>query len=312
MSQEWHNKHRPAVIEDVVGQEAAVKILGPKLEDPATFPHLTLLTGPSGCGKTTIAKIIKTRLGCSDQDFKHYGTADTRGIETVRLIEKHARLVPMRGPVKIWVMDEFHLMTNEAQNSLLLLFESPPRHAYFVLCTTNAAKVLPTIRNRATEVKLGAITDASLAGMLKKVTRKEGVKLPPAVLDKVVDLAQGSARKALVLLEQAAGAGGEDDMLACLEKADTTRAAFDIVKALLWQKTKWSEIREILAGVDDDPEQVRRLILACATKEMLKDGARESTVARAARIITYFRDAWYDCGQAGLVVTCYEVFKDKG
>lgn len=311
MSEVLYIKHRPTRLEDLVGQPGAVAQLQALLADRGRFPHCVLLTGPSGTGKTTCARIIKDALGCSEHDFREYGDADSRGIDTVRQIQKSARLVPMSGGVRVFLLDEFHLMTGEAQNSLLLLFENTPRLSYFLLCTTNPAKVIPTIRSRATEVRLSALPTSAIKKLVKRVAKAEGIQIADAVLDRLAELADGGARKALVLLHQIAGVVGDQARMEALEKGDSARAAFDLVKALLWEKPSWANVQEILRGIDDDPEGVRRLVLSLAGKEMLKAGVKAGQAARAAAIISCFRDNFFDCGQAGLILACWEVFRDK-
>src|SRR5690606_3369465 len=108
------------------------------------IPHAMLFTGPSGCGKTTLARILRVKLRCSDNDFQEINAADFRGIDSIRSMRQQVGAAPLGGDSRIWLIDEAHSMTADAQNAFLKLLEDTPRHVYFFLATTDPQKLKKT------------------------------------------------------------------------------------------------------------------------------------------------------------------------
>jgi DNA polymerase-3 subunit gamma/tau len=209
---ELYRKHRPTKFSQVIGQPTAVRILT-DLVRTKKIPHAVLFTGPSGCGKTTLARILTTKLNCLENDCCELNAADARGIDTIREIRRFMGYKAMAGSTRVWLLDEAHLLTNEAQSALLKILEDPPDHAYFMLCTTHEAKLLPTVRGRCTEVRVTSMFDAALRQLVETAAEKEGLTLSKELLKQIVECCDGSGRKALVLLEQIAGIEDEKERI---------------------------------------------------------------------------------------------------
>src|SRR5687768_10085551 len=128
MSEALYKKHRPKTLKGIVGQDGAVASLQ-KMIDRNLIPHAILFTGDSGVGKTTIARILKDHLECGDPDFIEVNAADSKGIDMVRDIRSRAGLSPMAGPCRVWLIDEAHKLTTDAQNCILKILEDGPRKA---------------------------------------------------------------------------------------------------------------------------------------------------------------------------------------
>src|SRR5437899_557049 len=118
MTTELYRRFRPTTFEEVVGQDEIVKILTEKVRTN-TVPHALILSGPSGTGKTTIARILKTKLGCDE--YTEINAAESRGIDTVRSIIAVANYGVLSGKARMYVLDEAHKLTSDAQNSMLKL-----------------------------------------------------------------------------------------------------------------------------------------------------------------------------------------------
>lgn len=305
MTTELYKRFRPGKLADVVGQDTAVKVLEKMLKE-RKVPRALLFTGPSGTGKTTLARILKQELGCGDWDFAEYNSAKMRGIDTVRKIDREAGIMPAHGKCRIWLMDEVHQVTRDAQEALLKLLEDTPKTAYFFLATTEPNKLIPAVRNRCTQVALKPVPPKAVREVVSRVLKAEGRKVGVEVVDEVVNQADGSVRKALVLLEQALALEDDDERLALLQTAEETRTtAFELTKALIWENVKWPQIAKMIASMEDTNwEGIRHLILTNATNTLLKGGKGGD---KAFAVIQACRDAWYDCGRAGLVASCYEV-----
>lgn len=306
---ELYRRFRPRNLSQLVGQEKAVAVLTEMIERKRV-PHALLLTGGSGTGKTTIARILRRELNCSKNDFIPKNAADSRGIDTIREINSAKGLSPVGGDCRIWLMDECHQLTTAAQSVFLEMLEDTPEWVYFFLATTDPQKLLPTIRTRCTEVALKSLSAADIRLLLKGVCEKEKVKLSEEVADRIAEVAEGSARKALVLLHSVIGLSSEDEQLAAILSNDAKREAFDLVKALLWEKASWLDVAKILKTIEDgnDLERLRHLVLVNVSNTLLKGGKQSE---RAFAVIKAFECDWFASKKAGLVAACYDVMGGK-
>lgn len=303
---ELHLKYRPTTFDEVIGQPQAVKVLSDFVAKKRV-PHAILLSGDSGCGKTTLARILKDQLGCSDLDFQEVNCGMVEALETSRSIDVRMRQHPLDGPCKVWILDELQSWSRSqhAQQSLLKVLEDTPRHAYFMLATTAPDKIIKAIRGRCTTVQIVPLKRNSLTKLVSEVAEKEGAEVSDEVIEKIAECAEGSARNALVLLNQVIGLEDDEERLKCITAGGAEKDAFELVKALLWEKSSWSKVAEIIKRIgDQDWERLRYLILANATNECLKAG---KNAAKAFTILTAFEENWYDSKRAGLVRACYEV-----
>lgn len=304
---ELYKRHRPKKLSDILGQDETVNILDTMLND-GNLPHALLFSGPSGVGKTTTARILKSELGCSDGDYTEINIADFRGIDTVRNIRRDMEYLPLSGSCRIWVLDEIHAATKDFQNGLLKPLEDTPEHVYFVLCTTEPRKLIPTILTRCTELRFRPVDSDKVEKLVNEVAKREQLEIFDSVVSKIVQAADGSARKALVILQAVVGWDTEEAQLEAVSKSDTQKLAIDIARALINPRITWKEVAKVIENVDEDAESVRRLVLAYATSVLLKGGNLSN---RAASIISAMRDHWYDCGRAGLVLAAWEVIGGK-
>lgn len=203
-----------------------------------------------------------------------------------------------------------HRLTGDGMSSLLKMLEDTPKHVYFFLCTTDPRKLLKTILTRCTEIKLQPLGKDDLLGLLSHVCKLEKIELNTDLQEKIAEVADGSARMALVLLHQVIRIKDPKEQMELIEASDTSTKAWDIVKGLLWEKCTWTTMAGIINGIEgDDWEGLRRLILANATTTMLKGGKQ---AARAAAIANTFQYPWYDIGgKPGMILACYNVLSDK-
>ena len=297
-----HTKYRPKSFEEFIGGDSIVESLRSVLSEEGATSKSYLFTGPSGCGKTTLARIIKTELGCSDRDFIEMNTANTRGIDSIREIISYCHYAPFEGKVKIYHFDEAGKLTNDAQNALLKILEDTPSHVYFVLSTTDPQKLLKTIRTRCTTYNLRLLRRSELIKLLKRVCEEEGLDFDPDILKEIARVSEGTPRQALVILGQVAGVKKESEILKIIEEGSVSETQIiDLCRILMeGRKGKWKEVATILKGIDSEPESVRYAVLGYFNSVLLN---REDN--RIVEIIELFTDSFMYSGRAGLTAACF-------
>ncbi len=297
-----YNKYRPKTLDDMVGQESAVKQI-------KEIPHFCLMTGPSGCGKTTAARVIRRFLKCHKSDYAEINCGDKNGIETVRGIAQRMNLSPLGGDCRMYLLDEAHCLTPEAQRGLLKILEEPPRRAYFILATTDPKKLLPTIQTRASEFKFASLGDRALSDLCNRVVEAENLKVSQTVIDEICSASDGSGRKALVILEQIGELSGDEEQIKGITTTVINKeVAFKLAQVVCNPRGTWKEAAVILKELKDDPEGIRHMILAYARTILLGCGP---TCDHAFRVIDCFSRNFYDGKNAALAAACYEVTTRK-
>jgi|TARA_Y100000310_G_scaffold345185_1_gene462472 DNA polymerase-3 subunit gamma/tau len=297
-----HLKYRPTKLEDVVGNKSTVKSLESILErDMEEIPHAFLFHGASGCGKTTFARIVTNILGCDPQDFLEINTGSNRGIDTARSILQNIHYKPLGGKVKVILLDEVHATTKDFQNALLKALEDTPKHVYFILCTTDPKKLLPTVRNRCTMFEVHKLTETLLIKLLTEVTidedKAEGIDAE--IIAMIANKADGCPRQSLVLLDQVIDLKPKDRKRAIQAFKTEEEKTIDLCRLLLDKRSKWDKVAKVIKGIEDDPESVRWAILGYMCTVLL---SKENTQASIA--ISMFEEPFFNSGRAGLTLAC--------
>ena len=217
--QRLYLKYRPKNFENVIGQSHVVGPVKNALLNNS-FPRSVLFYGIHGTGKTTLARIVAMFLNCSgedkpclecssckaildkrSQDVIEINAADHRGIGDIRNIIDRAQYAPI-GKAKIFILDEVHRLTVDAQNSLLKILEEPPSDVYFVLATTEVDKLLPTILSRCQRHDLRRVTSSEIEERLSTICGVENKQVDDKILNYIAGEAKGSVRDAITLLEK--------------------------------------------------------------------------------------------------------------
>lgn len=226
-------KYRPAAFADLVGQEALVRTLKNAIET-GRVAQAYMLTGIRGVGKTTSARIIARALNCVGPDGKggmtanpcgvcehcraiaedrhvdviEMNAASNRGIDNIREIIETTRYNPTSARFKIYIIDEVHMLTNEAFNALLKTLEEPPERVKFIFATTEIRKVPTTVLSRCQRFDLRRVEPELLTVHFKNIVQKENVEAEDEALRLIAKAADGSVRDGLSLLDQAIAHGG--------------------------------------------------------------------------------------------------------
>lgn len=295
---ELYKKYRPKTFEEVYGNEETKYYFMNKRKHE--IPHTILLYGPSGCGKTTIARIIATnKLGCVGDSLKEVDAADLRGIDTVREIIKKMQFMPMEGSCTVWVIDECHMLTKDAMSAFLKTLEDTPKHVYFILCTTDPQKLLPTIRGRCDSHQLNTLDRRDMLKLLFSIVKREGKTVSKHVLDQVVQDGLGQPRDSIQILNQVIDLPEDRQLEAAKRFAAQKSQIIELCNALMDQ-APWKKVSKILKNIEQDPEQIRRSILGICNSILLNRGA-----ARAAVIMECFEEPTYNIGAPGITLSCY-------
>ncbi|KQL46969.1 DNA polymerase III subunit gamma/tau [Brevibacillus choshinensis] len=215
--------YRPQTFQDVVGQEHVTITLRNALRE-GRLSHAYLFNGPRGTGKTSAAKIMSKAVNCeqpidgepcnecgscraitsgSVTDVLEIDAASNRGVEEIRDIRDKVKFAPSDVKYKVYIIDEVHMLTTEAFNALLKTLEEPPSHVIFILATTEPHKLPATIISRCQRFDFHRIPLRVMVDLLQKICQSQGVRVEEQALQLVAKMAEGGARDALSLLDQA-------------------------------------------------------------------------------------------------------------
>jgi DNA polymerase-3 subunit gamma/tau len=223
-SQVFYRKWRPQTLAEVVGQEQVTQILRNALGSERVS-HAYLFCGPRGTGKTSTGRILAKAVNCLTNgkgepcnacslcqaitegralDVIEIDAASNRGIDEIRELRERVNYAPSQARFKIYIIDEVHMLTKEASNALLKTLEEPPPQVVFILATTEAHKVLPTILSRCQRFDFRRLSQADVVSKLGHICSVEGISAEPEALWLIARSARGSLRDAENLLEQLA------------------------------------------------------------------------------------------------------------
>lgn len=297
-------KYRPATLLDVKGNQEIIAALDSMLNDIPTCPHSFLLAGPTGCGKTTLGRIIAQRLGCIGSNFREVDSADFRGIDTVREMRKNSAYKPSEGSTcRVWLIDECHKMTNDAQNALLKILEDTPSHVYFILCTTEPNKLLPTIKGRCSTFQVKQLSEIQMINLLRKIAKLEGQQLEKIIYEQIAQDSMGHPRNAIQVLEQVLRVPQEQQLATAQRVAEQQSQMIELCRALIGKKP-WKEVSTILSGLkEEQPESIRRMILGYCVSILLKGNNQ-----MAGAVMETFMENTYDNGFNQIVFACYSLY----
>ncbi len=296
-------KYRPSSFDDMLGNQEVVEILRKQLSQKQSMPKSILLHGPTGCGKTTFARIIATELGAQGSDIREIDSADFRGIDTVREIRKQSAYKPLEGPYRIWILDECHKMTSDAQTALLKALEDTPSHVFYILCTTEPQKLLPTIRGRCAQYQVRTLTEKEMKRLLRRVVTAENETLDKEVYEQIIQDSMGHPRNALQILSQVLAVDGSKRLKVAKKGAETQSKTIELCRALV-NRAAWKQVAGILNGLkEEDPEQIRRAVLGYCQAILLGKNPDPSV----AEVMQEFIEPFYNSGFPGLTFACISV-----
>ena len=309
--QVFARKYRPQVLDDLLGQDHVVQTLKNAIGQ-RRLAHAYLFVGPRGTGKTSTARILAKAVNCIHGptvnpcgicdscreisqgvsfDVLEIDGASNNSVDQIRELRENVRFAPVRGRYKIYIIDEVHMLTQQAFNALLKTLEEPPDHVIFVFATTEPNRVLPTILSRCQRFDFRRIPTRTIAKHLQYIAQQEGATLTMAATEAIAAAADGGLRDAESMLDQlVAFCGdqiGESEVLNVFGLT-SERVVADLTRAILSGRT--SEALSVIheqseAGKDlvkllaDLLGFLRNLLISKVDKESLKEEVSELTRA---------------------------------
>ncbi len=264
-------KYRPQTFEEIVGQEHVTRTLQSAIR-LNRVAHAYMFSGSRGTGKTSIARIFAKAINClknregtpcnecescteitrsAGVDVIELDAASNRGKEDAEQLRESARFAPARGRYKIFIIDEAHMLTAEASNALLKILEEPPPHVIFMFATTEAHKMLETIRSRCQRFQFRRLSVQQQVAQLDKVTKAEGLKFETEALKIISRESQGGMRDSLALVDLVTSSIADASKTVTAKDVEQLLGLAD--RELLWQAASSilkRDARQALATVD--------------------------------------------------------------
>ena len=287
-----YRRYRPQTFSDMVGQSAAVGVLMESLRE-GSLGHAYLFSGPRGCGKTSAARLVAKSLDCLNRkddcepcgvcencraiaagehlDVIEIDGASNRGIGEIRDLKSHVNLKPLSAAYKVYIIDEVHMLTEQAFNALLKTLEEPPSNVVFLLATTEPHKVPVTIRSRCQHIPFHRITIADTVDRLKYVCAQENIEAEDEAVWELARQADGALRDALSLTEQAVALG-------------RGRLSLDSVKELTGGSSR-TELEKWVTQMRSEPQKA-----AAALHSIMARGISPERLCES--LFALFRDLW--------------------
>ena len=199
------SEYRPKNFEEIIGQDAIVKTLNNAI-DKDNIPQALLFCGPRGVGKTSCARILAKTINNIDEDFEYnifeLDAASNNSVEDIRNITDQIRVPPQKGRYKVYIIDEVHMLSNQAFNAFLKSLEEPPEHVVFILATTEKNKILPTILSRCQIYDFKKVDSKSITNLLIRICKEKKIKHQDGSLLLIAERSDGSIRDSLSIFDR--------------------------------------------------------------------------------------------------------------
>ena len=285
MSQAFYRVWRPALWDEVVGQDHIVQTLKNAIATDRVA-HAYLFAGPKGTGKTTSARLLAKAVNCLDpdktiqpcnkcenclavnqgrfMDLIEIDAASNTSVDDVRELRDKINFAPSQGKFKVYIIDEVHMLSTSAFNALLKTLEEPPSHVIFILCTTEIHKIPATVLSRCQRHEFRRIPVPTIVKKLSELTKKEKIKIEPDALSLIARQATGSMRDAISLVDQLSSMSKTITLKVAQEVLGTatSQSVIELVDAILAEEsgTGLEIIHKALDGGTDSRQYARQVV----------------------------------------------------
>lgn len=275
-----YRKYRPNNFNDMVGQSDIVNIIKNEILNNK-LSHAYLFSGPRGTGKTSTAKIIARMINCSNldeagrpcgkcesclnfsssSDIVEIDAASNNGVDEIRDLRDKVNLVPTYGKYKVYIIDEVHMLTNQAFNALLKTLEEPPAHVIFILATTEFFKIPITVVSRCQKFQFSKFSLKDIVDRLRFISEEEKISVSNEVLYEIARLSDGGLRDAINMLDQLSSFSVDNIKIDDVYQLSGVVSYNDIYKLLLSiHDNDLSSMIELINYFDKSGKSLSRLI----------------------------------------------------
>jgi DNA polymerase III subunit gamma/tau len=265
-----YHKYRPMRYNEVVGHDSTIQSIKAATTDVKS--QAFMLTGDSGTGKTTTARIMALAVNCKNPndgepcldcancksilsgncpDMLEVNAANTRGIDAVREMCANMGFAPMMLTKRVYILDEAHQLTKDAQNTLLKYLEEVPKHVIIILCSTEPKGFLKAVRTRCQISKFELLARGDMLNLLKAVTKQEDEDIPQEILSLIINTSEGSPRNALVRLQQVLQleSRSKEAVTSLLSISEDDPNAIKLCFALTSEQARWTTVAKVFNDV---------------------------------------------------------------
>jgi len=302
-------ENRPDNLDDYWGNEKTKKIIT-KMAEAETRPTTYLFHGPHGSGKTTLARIFSKMVNCPEDNIFEINAGLDKGIGAVRDMTDSVAVPTFAGAKKVYILDEAHNFTTQAEEGLLKLLEEPPKDVYFVLCSTNPQKIVKTVISRCTKFEIERLQVKELTKCLFSFAEKNNIQVTKKICKAIVKRVNRHNRDAIILLEKLSHLESEDEQQAMIDQVIIEldeKEAIDLCRILL--TGGWKDVAEVLAAIPDTANvETIRLTICGYMQKVLLYGEKNT---RAANVLNACKNDFFRSGFSGLVHACYQAVNAK-
>ncbi len=329
-----YRKYRPLAFSDVVGQEHVTTTLQHQVEK-GNVSHAYLFTGSRGTGKTTCAKILARAINClepsggnpcgecencrgilkdSVPDVLEIDAASNNGVDYIRELRERIAFAPQQAKYRVYIIDEVHMLSTAASNALLKTLEEPPKHAVFILATTEINAILPTILSRCQRYDFHRIEPETIAKRLKFVAEQEKANLTDDAAMLIAAVADGGMRDALSILDLCAAKGVEinEDLVNQICGRASSDYLFALAEAI--DKNNTAAALEVIAKLHSESVDMQRLCGEMCefyrTICLIRGGIEPKVAAQSTATAAEKYKAFSDKVGIEAAMSCLRVFND--